>query len=186
MKHYQLLLSLLAAALPFAAPADVYKCRLPDGRSEISNTPCAAGATIKVRPEETVSEANREQAERDLARMRGYVEKREAAQRAETAGDLERQRLQANRRAASPIGGGYGNPDECLRDVAQMALGAAQRAQLEADCRQLVPPPPTTIGAPYPVVVPVYVTPPPHPSKPPKKHAEPEPETPKMSIMPRR
>lgn len=166
--------------------ADIYKCRLPNGQTEISNTPCAAGATLKTRPEERVSEADRQQAERDLERMRDYVDKREAAQRAESAGDYERQRLQASQRLSSPIAtGNYSNADECLRDVAQMALGATQRAQMEAECRQIAPRAPTAISSPYPVVVPVYVAPPPtpHQPKPPKK---PEPEAPKMSILPRR
>lgn len=178
------------AALLFSvtAGADIYKCRLPSGQSEISNTPCAAGTTLKTRPEERVSEAERQQAERDLERMRDYVDKREAAQRAESAGDFERQRLQTGQRMASPIATGhYGNADECLRDVAQMVLGATQRAQLEAECRQVTPRMPASISSPYPVVVPVYVAPPPpaHPHKPPKKQ-EPQPEAPKMSILPRR
>lgn len=176
------------AALIFSSmvSADIYKCRLPNGQTEISNTPCAAGATLKTRPEERVSEADRQQAERDLERMRDYVDKREAAQRAESAADYERQRLQASQRVATPIAtGNYSNADECLRDVAQMALGATQRAQMEAECRQIAPRAPAAISSPYPVVVPVYIAPPPtpHPPKPPKK---PEPEAPKMSILPRR
>lgn len=188
MNRFKLLYPLLALALPLAAGADIYKCRLPDGRSEISNTPCAAGATLKTRPEERVSEADRARAERDLERMRDYVDKREAAQRAEAADELERQRLQAGRRGAAQISAGnYSNPDECLRDIAQMVQGAAQRAQLESECRQIVPRSPTTISSPYPVVVPVYVAPPPpHPPKPPKKQPESVPEAPKMSILPRR
>lgn len=186
MNPLKLLLPLAALSFSATVAADIYKCRLPNGQTEISNTPCAAGATLKTRPEERVSEAERQQAERDLERMRDYIDKREAAQRAESAGDLERQRLQASQRVATPIAAGnYSNADECLRDVAQMALGATQRAQMEAECRQIAPRAPTAISSPYPVVVPVYVTPPPppHPSKPPKK---PEPEAPKMSILPRR
>jgi hypothetical protein len=45
----------------------------------------------------------------------------------------------------------YGDPDACLRDLAQQALEATQRAQLEAECRSLVRPP-----APQ---QPVYVVP---------------------------
>lgn len=186
MNPLKLLLPLAALLFSATAAADIYKCRLPNGQTEISNTPCAAGATLKTRPEERVSEADRQQAERDLERMRDYVDKREAAQRAETAGEFERQRLQAGQRASSPVApGNYSNADECLRDVAQMALGATQRAQLEAECRQIAPRAPAAISSPYPVVVPVYVTPPPHPHKPPKRQ-EPPPEAPKMSILPRR
>lgn len=188
MNLLKLLLPLLALTLSLPGTADIYKCRLPNGQTEISNTPCAAGATLKTRPEERVSDAERQQAERDLERMRDYIDKREAAQRAESAGDLERQRLQASQRASSPVAAGnYSNADECLRDVAQMALGAAMRAQLEAECRQIAPRAPAAISSPYPVVVPVYVGPPPpmpHP-KPPKRQ-EPQPEAPKMSILPRR
>lgn len=187
MNLLKLLPPLLALTLSLPVAADIYKCRLANGQTEISNTPCAAGATLKTRPEERVSEADRQQAERDLERMRDYIDKREAAQRAESAGDLERQRLQASQRASPPTAtGNYSNADECLRDVAQMALGATQRAQLEAECRQIAPRAPTAISSPYPVVVPVYVTPPPMPHPKPPKRQEPPPEAPKMSILPRR
>lgn len=189
MNFWKLLFPLLALTFSLPAPAEIYKCRLANGQAEISNTPCSAGNTLKVRPEERVSEADRQQAERDLERMRDYVDKREAAQRAESASEFERQRLQAGQRAASRSSyGSYGNADECLRDVAQMVLSAAQRAQLEADCRQLVPRETTAVSSPYyyPAGVPIYVAPPmaPHPPKPPAK--KPEPEPPKMSILPRR
>ncbi len=58
-----------------SAGAEIYKCRLPGGKVEISNSPCPGGSgTVAVRPEEAVSEANRQQAERDVARMRNFVE----------------------------------------------------------------------------------------------------------------
>lgn len=188
MNCLKLLLPLLALTYALPAPADIYKCRLPNGQAEISNTPCSAGNTLKTRPDENVSEADRQQAERDLERMRGYVEKREAAQRADAAGEYERLRLQAGQRSASRSAyGNYSNADECLRDVSQMVLNATQRALQEADCRQLPPREPSIVGSPYPIAVPTYYAPPlpPHPPKPPKKR-EPEQEAPRMSILPRR
>lgn len=187
MNLLKLLLPLLPLMFSVPVAAEIYKCRLPSGQSEISNTPCSAGNTLKTRPEERVSDADRQQAERDLERMRDYVEKREAAQRVESAGELERQRLQAGQRSVGSVSGNYSNAEECLRDVSQMALNAMQRAQLEADCRQIAPRAPTAISTPYPVAIPVYVVPPlpPHPPRPPKKHDR-EPEPPKMSILPRR
>ncbi|MGA8880816.1 MAG: DUF4124 domain-containing protein, partial [Azonexus sp.] len=67
------LLVLLGCALP--AQAEVYKCRQPDGRTEISNSPCSGGSsTIKAIPDDTVSEASRRQAEEDADRLENYAD----------------------------------------------------------------------------------------------------------------
>ena len=155
------------------AGAEIYKCRLPGGKVEISNSPCPGGSgTVAVRPEETVSEANRQQAERDVERMRNFVDRRESAQRAEAA--AERQAQSQRQAAGSPPPLRYGDPDVCLRDLAQQALEATQRAQLEAECRSLVRPP-----APQ---QPVYVVPgygiPQHHYPPPRPHPRPPPPPP--------
>ena len=103
-----------------SAGAEIYKCRLPNGKVEISNSPCPGGSgTLSVRPEEPVSEANRQQAERDVARMRNFVDRRESAQRAEAA--AERQAQSQRQAAGSPPPLRYGDPDACLRDLAQQA-----------------------------------------------------------------
>ena len=155
------------------AGAEIYKCRLPGGKVEISNSPCPGGSgTVAVRPEETVSEANRQQAERDVERMRNFVDRRESAQRAEAA--AERQAQSQRQAAGSPPPLRYGDPDACLRDLAQQALEATQRAQLETECRSLVRPP-----APQ---QPVYVVPgygiPQHHYPPPRPHPRPPPPPP--------
>jgi hypothetical protein len=106
-----------------------------------------------VRPDEAVPEANRQQAERDVERMRNYVDKRETAQRAEAAAERQAQSQRPTTTANAPRI--YGDPDACLRDVAQRALEATQRAQLEAECRSLTRPP----EAQLPVYVPAYGVP---------------------------
>lgn len=171
---YRIFLPLLAGLLlTQPAGAEIYKCRLPSGKTEISNSPCSGGSgTLAVRPDEAVSETNRQQAERDVERMRNYVEKRENTQRADIA--AERQ-LQSQKQAATvnqPRS--YGDPDACLRDVAQRALEANQRAQMEAECRNLVRPP----EPPQTVHVPVYVAPPVYPHHPHYPHPQPQPKPP--------
>lgn len=148
----------LFAGLALPIQAQVYKCRLANGQTEISSQPCQGGKTLEVRPEERVNEANRLAAEQDLERARKFIDQREAAQRADNAEALERERLQAagvRRGATSNQGQNYSNADECLRDVAQMALETTQRSQMEADCRRITRNQPQTVYVPYPVAVPV-------------------------------
>lgn len=147
-----LLAALACPALP--AQAEAYKCRLPDGRIEFASQPCAGGKTVAVQPDETISEARRKEAEREVERMRNYVDKREAAQRAEDAAERERERNAARERAATPtvVPRHYSSADECLRDLAQTPLDAEQRGQMEADCRRIQPQQPVYV--PVPVAVP--------------------------------
>lgn len=133
------LLPLLAALLLApAALADAYKCQRPDGRIEISNKRCPSGSgTLAVRPDEPVPEANRQQAEQDIARMRRYVERREAALRADKS---------AEQAPATPAKPGVSTAREaldaesCLRQLDQQTLDADQRARGEAECRKLAHP----------------------------------------------
>lgn len=142
---------LLVFYLALPATADIYKCRLPNGATEISNAPCTGGSnTITVRPDEAVSEANRQRAEHEVERMRNYVEQREAAQRADTAAERERQASQRQAIGNGNIGSGR-SVDECLRDLDQRALEANQRAQLEAACRNNPASTPTYIPVPVPM-----------------------------------
>lgn len=128
-----------------ACLADVYKCRTADGRIEFSNAPCAPGASLlKSRPDEPVSEASRRQAERDVDRMRDYLDKRETSQQNERAAEQEAQRQAAERAAARPPAKSYGNSQDCLRD--------AERSLSDADCRRFDPP--ATVYVPVPVGVP--------------------------------
>ncbi len=155
-----LLALLLTAFCALPAIADVYKCRNADGSVEISNSPCAGTAsTLKSRPDEKVSEAERLRAEKDVEKMRDYVDKREAIQRSEAAADREAAARQA-RNAPSATSNHYGSADECLRDVAQMTLDPTQRAQMEANCRKIQTP--SGVSGPYPVYTSPYGYPPRH------------------------
>ncbi|RIX43468.1 MAG: DUF4124 domain-containing protein [Rhodocyclales bacterium GT-UBC] len=145
-------------ALPFAllsapASAQIYKCRNADGQVEISNKPCPSGAnTIRALPEERVSEADRQRAEREVERMRSYVEKREAAQRAENAANAEREGQAAAPRPSITVTGNSGDRvEECLRELDRQALPPMQREQMEAACRNNGAPSPTYVPVPVPV-----------------------------------
>jgi|GEM_PF-1042658 len=141
------LLVLLALAWSAGAQADIYKCRTADGSVEISNTPCASPAsTLKSQRDEPVSEAQRREAEREVARMKEFVEKREAAQRADAAAERETQAAQAAQAATSASQGNAQNIDDCLRQLDSQAVPLGQRSQMEAACR----------SGRQPVVVPVY------------------------------
>jgi hypothetical protein len=96
MNRYRLT-ALTLALLSLPASADVYKCRQPDGSSVISNSPCSdGGKTIKTAPNDTISAANREQAEKDADRLEEYADKLEAKRLAqEEAERKERERLAA-------------------------------------------------------------------------------------------
>lgn len=158
------------------AAAEIYKCRLPNGKTEISNSPCPGGSgTVTVRPDESVPEANRQQAERDVERMRNFVEKRENAQRADIA--AERQAQSQKQASTPPPPRNYGDPDACLREVAQRALEATHRAQMEAECRNLVRPP----DPPQTIYVPVYGAPPVYPGFP-RPLPHPRPPTPQPPV----
>lgn len=175
MKRRFLLIALL---LPLVAPAEIYKCRLPDGKLEISNSACPTGSgTVVTRPDEPVPEASRQQAERDVERMRSYVDKREAAQRASEAAERQERTIQRSS-SGHPVAGAYGDPDACLRALDQQALEAAQRTQLEAECRSLIKPPANA----QPVYVPIVVPPRRHHAEPPPK--PPEPSAPTTAFCP--
>ncbi len=183
---HRILLPLLAGLLlAQSAGAEIYKCRLPNGKVEVSNSPCPGGSgTVAVRPDDTVPEASRQQAERDVARMRTFVDQRESAQRAEAA--AERQAHSQRQAAIPPPAVRYGDPDACLRDLAVQALEATQRAQLEAECRSLLRPPaaqqPVYVVPGYGVPQHHYPLPRPHPRPPPPPPAKPAPSGPSKVI----
>lgn len=141
-------LGLLLALLALPVQADIYKCRLPNGRTEISNAPCPSGSgTLTVRPDDTVSEANRQQAERDVERMRSFVEKREAEQRNEEAAERQRQSSERQSAAQQRV---YqsGTMDDCLRELDLYPVEPARRAELEAICRAKARSEPTLVPVP--------------------------------------
>jgi len=172
----------LLISLPAPASAEIYKCRLQNGTTEISNAPCPIGSgTVMVRPDEPVSEASRRRAERDVERMRDYVEKREAVQRSEQKAEREEQAAsQQQNDSTSRSPRIYGNADDCLRDVAQMALDATQRIQMETECRSIVNPQTVYV----PVAVPYYPTPHPHHKAPQPAPKVSPPSEPKISLSP--
>lgn len=144
---------ILLTSLPFSAGAEIYKCRLPDGKTEIANVPCASGSgTVTVRPDDHVSEASRLQAERDVERMRKYVEKRESMQQAEEAAEREERNRQQQAASASRPPRPYNSADECRHDMEQMTLDATQRARMEAECQGIAKPQTVYV----PVGVPTY------------------------------
>ncbi len=142
-------------ALSAQAGAEAYKCRLANGQVEITNAPCPKGSgTLAVRPDEKISEAERLQAEREFERIRIYVDKREAAQRAEQAAEAERSAAQSRNLAANPPAppGDSRSTEECLNDLDSRALETTQRAELEAACRN-----PARNSQPVYIPVPVAV-----------------------------
>jgi len=174
---------LLLLSLTLPAAAEAYKCRQPDGRTEISSEPCASGSsTVKSVPDETVSEQSRERAEREAERMRNLSDKNDAARLAtEKAEREERERAAARQRQS------YVPPpsqvDDCLRTVDRMALDPSRRAELIAGCQstgsiQPVYVPTPYYGAPY-FGTPGYVRPPqrplpePMPNPPPARPGKP-------------
>lgn len=117
-----LLLTFLAVALP--AQAEAFKCRKPDGSTQISSEPCAGGSsTVRTVDDEAVPEATREQAERNAERQRQRADQLQAERR---AGEAEERRarereLERERRASKQpetvyvpvptyVGGGYVPP----------------------------------------------------------------------------
>lgn len=134
-------LGLLIALLALPVQADIYKCRLANGRTEISNAPCPAGSgTLTARPDDPVSEQSRQQAERDVERMRSFVEKREATQRTEEA--AERQSTARQRVYQST------SMSECLRELELNPVEPARQAELEAICRAKAKSEPTLVPVP--------------------------------------
>jgi len=162
------LLVLLACALP--AQAEVYKCRQPDGRTEISNSPCSGGSsTVKAIPDDTVSEASRQQAERNADRLEDYTDQLEAKRKAGEA--AERKQLK-EQQASAPQGPSPASVQACLQTLERMALDLARRAELEDGCRTTGSVQPVFVQDPYyyggsGYIRPPYPYPPPlHPPRP--------------------
>lgn len=128
-------LVLLAAgwitALPLPVSAEIYKCRLADGRVEISDTPCPAGSTISVRRADSVSPEQRANAERELERMRDYVERREKLRE-----QNDNEEPKPARRTEDTPPPPQALVNECLQELERLSLSAGQRAQMDAECRK--------------------------------------------------
>jgi hypothetical protein len=160
------LLVLLGCALP--AQAEVYKCRQPDGRTEISNSPCSGGSsTIKAIPEDTVSEASRRQAEEDADRLESYADQLEAKRKAGEAAE-QKQLKEQQAAAAARQGPSPASVQACLQTLDRMALDLSRRAELEDGCRATGSVQPVYVQDPYYYGGSGYIRPPypPHPPRP--------------------
>jgi len=161
------LLLLLGSTL--TVHAEVYKCRQPDGRTEISNSPCSGGSsTIKAIPDDTVSEASRRQAERDADRLENYADKLEAERK---AGEAAERRQLKEQQAAARQGPAPASVESCLRTLDRMVLDSSRRAELEDGCRATGSVQPVYVQDPYyyggsGYIRPPYPPRPPHPPRP--------------------
>ncbi|MBS1132291.1 MAG: hypothetical protein H6R16_3293 [Proteobacteria bacterium] len=158
------LVILLGCALP--AQAEVYKCRQPDGRTEISNSPCSGGSsTIKSIPDDTVPEASRRQAEQDADRLENYTDRLEAERK--TGEAAERNQLK-EQQAAARQGPSPASVQACLQTLDRMALDLSRRAELEEGCRATGSVQPVYVQDPYYYGGSGYIRPPypPHPPRP--------------------
>ena len=171
------LLLLLGSTL--TVHAEVYKCRQPDGRTEISNSPCSGGSsTIKAIPDDTVSEASRRQAERDADRLENYADKLEAERK---AGEAAERRQLKEQQAAARQGPAPASIESCLRTLDRMVLDSSRRAELEEGCRTTGSVQPVYVQDPYyyggsGYIRPPYPPRPPHPPHPPRPMPTPLPE----------
>lgn len=156
------LLAVLALSLP--AWGQAYKCRQPDGSTQISSEPCAGGArTLKEVDEEIIPDDVRAKAERDAERQRRQADKLEADRRADEA--EERKAREQQRRAA-----GGPTPEAiqyCLDTLNRMNLDKDRRGALETGCvanGRIDPvytaPAPSYYGGTYYPAYPAYPRPP--------------------------
>lgn len=167
-----LLLTFLAVALP--AHGQAYKCRQPDGSTQISSEPCAGGArTLKEVDEDVIPDDVRAKAQRDVDRQRQRADQLKAERKADEA--QERRDAEAQRKAA-----GLPSPaavQQCLSTVGRMNIDSSRRAELESECTvtgQIAPVYNETYQQPYygGVYYPAHPYPPrprpPYPPPPPK------------------
>ena len=124
-----LLLTFLAVALP--AHGQAYKCRQPDGSTQISSEPCAGGArTLREVDEDVVSPEARARAERDAERARQRADRLEGERRADEAAERkerERQRKESGLPSEAAI-------QQCLNTLGRMNLDSSRRGEMENGC----------------------------------------------------
>lgn len=124
-----ILLSFLAVALP--AHGQAYKCRQPDGSTQISSEPCAGGArTLKEVDEDVVSPEARARAARDAERARERADRLESERRADEAAERkerERQRKESGLPSEAAI-------QQCLNTLGRMNLDSSRRSEMENGC----------------------------------------------------
>ncbi|MGB4913043.1 MAG: hypothetical protein WBO95_13125 [Candidatus Dechloromonas phosphoritropha] len=124
-----ILLAFLTVAVP--AHGQAYKCRQPDGSTQISSEPCAGGArTLKEVNEDVIPDDVRAKAQRDVDRQRQRADQFKAERKADEA--QQRREAEAERRAA-----GLPSPaavQQCLNTVGRMNIDSSRRAELESEC----------------------------------------------------
>lgn len=150
--RYWLILPLIFVSLPLQA--EIYKCRQPNGNTEISNSPCSGGSsTVKTVNEEFVPEENRRQAEQNVEQMRMEAEKLEASRRADQA--IERKQQEKQQAARQQSGPSTSAVQDCLRTLERLTVDAARRAELEASCLSSGTVQPVYSPTPY-YIAPIY------------------------------
>lgn len=171
----KIVLPVLLILVGFAsqARAEVYKCRTPDGRTEISNSPCAGGSsTIKSVQDDVVPDDVRAKAQRDADRMRSQADRLGAERRAdekEERAELARQRKESGLPSQAKV-------NECLATVARLSVDSSRRAELEAGCQTSGTVQPVFVETPYYYGGGGYIRPhPPRPPRPPKPEQLPQP-----------
>ena len=144
MKKTSALLFFISLSASLLVQAEAYKCRLPDGRIEFSDTGWAGASTLTVRRDETISAESREQAERDVERMRRYIDQREAAHRAESQANAPQEHSHGKAAAEQKPPPSAAAIETCLQEVDRQALSASQREKSEASCRSTATIPPAS------------------------------------------
>ena len=122
-----------------------------------------------------MSEQSRQQAERDVERMRSFVDKREATQRSEEAAERQRQSSERQSAVQQRV---YqsGSMNECLRELELNQPEPSRRAELEAICRAKARSEPTLV--PVPVYGNPSLMPQPRAHQPPEPYPKPNPASP--------
>ena len=129
--HFSVLLLFPFLAVALTVQAEVYKCRQPDGGTQISSEPCSGGAsTVKTIQDDAVSEAAREQAERDVQRQRQMANQMKSERQADEA--AERKEQEALRKASGAPS--QAAVQQCLNTLGRMSLDSSRRAELESGC----------------------------------------------------
>lgn len=126
----KIILLLAAALLPALAQAQAYKCRSASGQIVIADQPCQGGSrTEAVVQPETVTEAQRFQAQEAQAQRLRELEGLKAKRQAEEAQRDERLALESNSRQSGDA------VRECVRDVERSNAPDSTQLDLIAACQ---------------------------------------------------
>ncbi len=180
------LVGMLLLCSSMAVHAQAYKCKTPDGRTEISDSPCRAGSkTEAVQAAEHITPEQRQQAEQDLERAKKYIAEREVAEREAEAASQARRAAAAQVAPPPPASpatppsqeiyvGGVDPYTRCVRDVELLNLAPQRRLEMLDSCRSgsaYRSRTQTLAPAPVIVVTPVVPVPPTAPATTPKGSA---------------